>query len=64
MKKNYETSYKLIKGKKKHECYKSESQKSKQFRMVNDFESVCVVVVTMIYVCLRTHRETKTKIIQ
>ena len=27
--KNYETSYKDITGKEKHECYRSESQKSK-----------------------------------
>ena len=54
--KNYETSYKDIKGKKKHECYRSESQKSKQFWKINDFESVCMLAVTMIYVCLITHR--------
>ena len=62
--KNYETSYKDIKGKKKHECYRSESQKSKQFGKINDFESVCMLAVTMIYVCLITQTETKTKIIQ
>lgn len=58
--KNYETSYKHIKGKKKHECYRSESQNK---TILNDqwfWVCMCGGGDNDLCVCEYTEKQTNT----